>query len=49
MSDKITAKDLAEKSNIPIVPGYRGVIPTEETAIKEIAAEKIMGVPMYPM
>jgi acetyl-CoA carboxylase, biotin carboxylase subunit len=38
MGDKITAKDLAEKSNIPIVPGYRGVIPTEETAIKEIAA-----------
>ena len=38
MGDKITAKDLAEKSNIPIVPGYRGVIPTEESALKEVAA-----------
>ena len=39
MGDKITAKDLAEKSNIPIVPGYRGKLPAEEIAVKEIAAE----------
>ena len=38
MGDKITAKDLAEKSNIPIVPGYRGVLPTEEHEVKEVAA-----------
>ncbi|MDB3877738.1 acetyl-CoA carboxylase biotin carboxylase subunit [Gammaproteobacteria bacterium] len=38
MGDKITAKDLAEKSNIPIVPGYRGVLPTEDHAVKEVAA-----------
>ena len=38
MGDKITAKDLAEQSNIPIVPGYRGVLPTEEHAVKEVAA-----------
>jgi acetyl-CoA carboxylase biotin carboxylase subunit len=38
MGDKITAKDLAEKSNIPIVPGYRGVLPTEEHEVKEGAA-----------
>ena len=38
MGDKITAKDLAEQSNIPIVPGYRGVLPTEDHAVKEVAA-----------
>jgi len=38
MGDKITAKDLAEQSNIPIVPGYRGALPPEEHAIKEVAA-----------
>ena len=38
MGDKITAKDLAEQSNIPIVPGYRGVLPTEEHEVKEVAA-----------
>ena len=38
MGDKITAKDLAEKSNIPIVPGYRGVLPTEKHEVKEVAA-----------
>jgi len=38
MGDKITAKDLAEQSNIPIVPGYRGMLPTEEHAVKEVAA-----------
>ena len=38
MGDKITAKDLAEQSNIPIVPGYRDVLPTEEHAVKEVAA-----------
>ena len=38
MGDKITAKDLAEKSNIPIVPGYRGVLPTKEHEVKEVAA-----------
>ena len=39
MGDKITAKDLAEKSNIPIVPGYRGLLPTEESAIKEVGSK----------
>ena len=39
MGDKITAKDLAEQSNIPIVPGYRGVLPKDEHAVKEVAAE----------
>ena len=38
MGDKITAKDLAEQSNIPIVPGYRGALPNEEHAVKEVAA-----------
>ena len=38
MGDKITAKDLAEQSNIPIVPGYRGMLPTEDHAVKEVAA-----------
>ena len=38
MGDKITAKDLAEQSNIPIVPGYRGTLPSEEHAVKEVAA-----------
>ncbi|MDB9934150.1 acetyl-CoA carboxylase biotin carboxylase subunit [Gammaproteobacteria bacterium] len=38
MGDKITAKDLAEQSNIPIVPGYRGVLPAEDHAVKEVAA-----------
>ena len=38
MGDKITAKDLAEQSNIPIVPGYRGVLPKDEHAVKEVAA-----------
>ena len=38
MGDKITAKDLAEQSNIPIVPGYRGSLPSEEHAVKEVAA-----------
>jgi acetyl-CoA carboxylase biotin carboxylase subunit len=38
MGDKITAKDLAEQSNIPIVPGYRGALPSEEHAVKEVAA-----------
>ena len=37
MGDKITAKDLAEQSKIPIVPGYRGALPSEEHAIKEVA------------
>ncbi|MGY8772911.1 MAG: biotin carboxylase N-terminal domain-containing protein, partial [Gammaproteobacteria bacterium] len=37
MGDKITAKDLAEQSGIPIVPGYRGVLPSDETALKKIA------------
>ncbi|MDA9785561.1 acetyl-CoA carboxylase biotin carboxylase subunit [Gammaproteobacteria bacterium] len=38
MGDKITAKDLAEQSNIPIVPGYRGVLPNDEYAVKKVAA-----------
>jgi carbamoylphosphate synthase large subunit len=37
MGDKITAKDLAEKSGIPIVPGFKGQIPEAEEAIKQIA------------
>tara|TARA_B100000287_G_C20674142_1_gene794592 strand:- start:4568 stop:5911 length:1344 start_codon:yes stop_codon:yes gene_type:complete len=39
MGDKITAKDLAEKSNIPIVPGYKGDIPESDDAIKNIATD----------
>jgi acetyl-CoA carboxylase biotin carboxylase subunit len=39
MGDKITAKGLAEDSNIPIVPGYKGDIPETDEAIKKIAAE----------
>ena len=35
MGDKITAKDLAEKSNIPTVPGYKGEIPQSDNAIKK--------------
>ena len=38
MGDKITAKGLAEESNIPIVPGYKGKIPETDEAIKKIAA-----------
>ena len=37
MGDKITAKDLAEQSGIPTVPGYRGVLPSDEIALKKIA------------
>ena len=44
MGDKITAKGLAEDSNIPIVPGYKGEIPETDDAIKEIAAG--VGYPM---
>ena len=44
MGDKITAKGLAEDSNIPIVPGYKGEIPEAEDAIKKIAAG--VGYPM---
>jgi acetyl-CoA carboxylase biotin carboxylase subunit len=39
MGDKITAKDLAEKSNIPIVPGYKEEIPESDDAIKKVAAD----------
>ncbi|MBD63557.1 MAG: acetyl-CoA carboxylase biotin carboxylase subunit [Gammaproteobacteria bacterium] len=39
MGDKITAKDLAEKSNIPTVPGFKGKIPTSENDLYKIAAE----------
>ena len=38
MGDKITAKDLAEKSDIPVVPGYKGAIPNNEFEVKKIAA-----------
>jgi acetyl-CoA carboxylase biotin carboxylase subunit len=38
MGDKITAKDLAEKSDIPVVPGYKGTIPNDEFEVKKIAA-----------
>ena len=38
MGDKITAKDLAEKSDIPVVPGYKGSIPNDEFEVKKIAA-----------
>lgn len=39
MGDKITAKDLAEQSGIPIVPGYRGILPKNEIALKKIASD----------
>jgi len=39
MGDKITAKGLAEDSNIPIVSGYKGDMPETDKAIKKIAAE----------
>ncbi|MDA9048846.1 acetyl-CoA carboxylase biotin carboxylase subunit [Gammaproteobacteria bacterium] len=39
MGDKITAKDLAEQSGIPIVPGYRGILPKDEIALKKIASD----------
>ena len=38
MGDKITAKGLAEDSNIPIVPGYKGEIPESDDEIKKIAS-----------
>jgi acetyl-CoA carboxylase, biotin carboxylase subunit len=38
MGDKITAKDLAEQSDIPVVPGYKGSIPNDEFEVKKIAA-----------
>ena len=38
MGDKITAKELAEKSSIPTVPGYKGKIPQDETEVKKIAS-----------
>ena len=38
MGDKITAKELAEKSSIPTVPGYKGKIPKDETEVKKIAS-----------
>ena len=39
MGDKITAKTLAEKANIPIVSGYKGDIPTAEEEVKVIATQ----------
>ena len=39
MGDKITAKNLAEKSNIPTVPGFKGKIPTSENDLYKIAEE----------
>ena len=44
MGDKITAKGLAEESNIPIVPGYKGEIPEADEDIKKIASG--VGYPM---
>ena len=44
MGDKITAKGLAEESNIPIVPGYKGEIPESDIEIKKIATN--VGYPM---
>ena len=44
MGDKITAKGLAEESNIPIVPGFKGEIPEADEEIKKIAAG--VGYPM---
>ena len=37
MGDKITAKNLAENSDIPTVPGYTGVLPNDEEELKNIA------------
>jgi len=37
MGDKITAKDLAEDSDIPTVPGYKGVMPNNDADVKKIA------------
>ena len=37
MGDKITAKDLAEDSDIPTVPGYKGEMPDNDEDIKKIA------------
>ena len=44
MGDKITAKDLAEDSDIPTVPGYKGEMPDNEEDIKKIA--KNVGYPL---
>ena len=41
MGDKITAKSLAEDSNIPIVPGYKGDMPETDGAIKKIATKLV--------
>ena len=37
MGDKITAKDLAEDSDIPTVPGYKGEMPEYRRRVKKIA------------
>mgnify|MGYP000439047355 CR=1 FL=1 len=36
MGDKITAKTLAEKSGIQIVPGYKGALPEDESELSKI-------------
>ncbi|MDA7818773.1 ATP-grasp domain-containing protein, partial [Gammaproteobacteria bacterium] len=36
MGDKITAKTLAEKSGIQIVPGYKGALPEDESELLKI-------------
>ena len=38
MGDKITAKDLAEDSDIPTVPGFKGEMPDTDEAVKKIAS-----------
>jgi len=40
MGDKITAKTIAEKAGIPTVPGYKDVLPDDESKLSKIA-EKI--------
>ena len=42
MGDKITAKGLAEDSNIPIVPGYKGDMPETDEAIKKIDSKTLV-------
>ena len=39
MGDKITAKNFAEKFNIPTVPGYSKDLPDDESRLKKIVDE----------
>ena len=44
MGDKITAKTLAEKSGIQIVPGYKDEIPSDNDEIKKIMIKRLVPV-----